>query len=87
MSIRTKESLNCPCNGIYKCGLHSVPPNISKIVPTVKDHGKISGVSCISLDSPCHCHKITVSKGKTILCLKTINGNMQSEYELEIEVE
>ena len=25
MSIKTKESLNCPCNGIYKCGLHSVP--------------------------------------------------------------
>ncbi len=25
MSIKTDESLNCPCNGIYKCGLHSVP--------------------------------------------------------------
>ena len=25
MSIRTKDSLNCPCNGIYKCGFHSPP--------------------------------------------------------------
>ena len=25
MSLKTKDSLNCPCNGIYKCGLHSVP--------------------------------------------------------------
>lgn len=25
MSIKTEESLNCPCNGIYKCGLHSIP--------------------------------------------------------------
>lgn len=23
MSLRTEESLNCPCNGIFKCGLHS----------------------------------------------------------------
>ncbi len=23
MSIKTKDSLNCPCNGIYKCGFHS----------------------------------------------------------------
>jgi len=23
--IKTEESLNCPCNGIYICGLHSVP--------------------------------------------------------------
>jgi len=25
MSLRTEDSLNCPCNGIYKCGLHSIP--------------------------------------------------------------
>jgi len=23
MSLRTKDSLNCPCNGIFKCGLHT----------------------------------------------------------------
>lgn len=23
MSIKTEESLNCPCNGIYKCDFHS----------------------------------------------------------------
>lgn len=25
LSLRTEDSLNCPCNGIYKCGLHSIP--------------------------------------------------------------
>jgi len=28
MSIKTEESLNCPCNGIFSCGLHSIPKNI-----------------------------------------------------------
>ena len=23
MSLKTEDSLNCPCNGIYKCGFHS----------------------------------------------------------------
>jgi len=26
MSIKTDESLNCPCNGIYKCSFHSPVP-------------------------------------------------------------
>lgn len=28
MSIKTEESLNCPCSGIYTCGFHSVPKKI-----------------------------------------------------------
>ena len=34
MSIKTKESLNCSCNGIYKCGLHSVPKFIKTFLIT-----------------------------------------------------
>lgn len=28
MSIRNEDSLNCPCNGIYKCGFHSEAPKL-----------------------------------------------------------
>ena len=31
MALRTEESLNCPCNGIFKCGLHSVPKFIFRM--------------------------------------------------------
>ena len=31
MSLKTEDSLNCPCNGIYKCGFHSVPKFILEI--------------------------------------------------------
>ncbi len=52
----------------------------------IKDHGKICGVVHINL-SEYHCHKITVSKGRTILPLKVTIDGMQAMYELEIEVE
>ena len=56
------------------------------ITPTVKNHGKISGVIPINL-SESHCHKITVTKGTTIIPLKIIINNMQVHHELEIKVE
>ena len=51
---------------------------------TVKDHGKINGIKLINL-SEYHCHKITVPHGVSILTLTTLNGNIQAQYELEIE--
>lgn len=61
--------------------------NRLKVVrPLVIEHGAISGVYPIALEQAQHCHKITVSKGITIIPLRIIINNMQVEYELEIEV-
>lgn len=37
MSLRTEDSLNCPCNGIFKCGLHSVPKFVSPCIQPLPD--------------------------------------------------
>jgi len=36
--IRTEDSLNCPCNGIYKCGFHSIVPKRITIIPNDRIH-------------------------------------------------